>query len=297
MKTEKNDWYAQMVRKLQINGKSERTVQAYTRAVHQLTKHYQRDPELITEEELETYFLYRRNESEWAPKTLNLCYCGIRFYYHYVLRRDWKLLSILKAQKEERLPEIPTQEAIHRILSCVKTFHNFVFFSTVYACGLRLQEALYLQTSDIDGKRLMLYVHRGKGAKDRYVPLPKETLQLLRRYWKTHRNPKLIFPALGRGHSGGPTATIPMNRSSVQGALVRCVKKAGVTKKFSVHTLRHSYATHLLEQGVNIRVIQRYMGHKSLETTMRYLHLTRKGQEDAYEIINSFMTGFTYDRT
>ncbi len=93
MKSENNDLYAQMVRTLQINGKRERTVQAYTRSVHQLTKHYQKDPELISEEELETYFLYRRNESEWAPKTLNLCYCGIRFYYQYVIGRDWKLLT------------------------------------------------------------------------------------------------------------------------------------------------------------------------------------------------------------
>ena len=297
MKTTKIDWHTVMVRKLQLGGKSERTVQAYTRAVHQLTTHYKKDPEFITEEELEAYFLYRRNESEWAPKTLNLCYCGIKFYYQYVLHRDWKLLTILKAQKEERLPEIPSKKTIHRVLSCVTTFHNFVFFSTVYACGLRLQEALHLQISDIDGKRLMLYIHRGKGAKDRYVPLPKETLKLLRQYWKTHRNPQLIFPALGRGHTGGPTATIPMNRASVQGALIRAVRKAGVTKKLSVHTLRHSYATHLLEQGVKIRVIQRYMGHKSLETTMRYLHLTGKGQEDAYQIIDSFMTGFSYDRS
>jgi site-specific recombinase XerD len=104
----------------------------------------------------------------------------------------------------------------------------------------------------------MLYIHRGKGAKDRYVPLSNETLKLLGQYWKTHRNPQLIFPALGRGHTGGLTATIPMNRASVQGALIRAVRKAGVTKKLSVHTLRHSYATHLLEQGVNIRVIQRF---------------------------------------
>ena len=289
-------WHDQMVRKLQINGKSERTQAAYTRAVHQLKTHYKKDPALINEEELEEYFLYRRNESEWAPKTLRLCYYGIKFYYKFVLNTDWNLFSILKAQKEERLPEIPTKETIHKVLSCVTTFHNFVFFSTVYSCGLRLQEALNLQVSDIDSGRMMVYVHRGKGAKDRYVPLPKETLNLLRRYWKTHRNAKLIFPALGRGHTGGPTATFPMNRSSVQGALGRVVKKAGITKKLSVHTLRHAYATHLLEQGVNIRVIQRYMGHKSLETTMRYLHLTRKGQEDAYQIIDAFMTGFSNDR-
>ena len=297
MKTTENSWYDQMVRKLQINGKSERTQEAYARAVRQLIEHYEKDPEFITEEELEEYFLYRRNESQWASKTLRLCYYGIRFYYQRVLNTDWNLFSILKAQKEERLPEIPTKEAIHKVLSHVTTFHNFSFFSTVYSCGLRLQEALNLQVSDIDSARMMVYVHRGKGAKDRYVPLPKETLNLLRKYWKTHRNANLVFPALGRGHTNGPTATMPMNRASVQGALIRAVKKAGITKKLSVHTLRHAYATHLLEQGVNIRVIQRYMGHKCLETTMRYLHLTRKGAEDAYQIIDSFMTGFDDDRT
>jgi len=156
-----------MVRKLQINGKSERTQQAYTRAVHQLKNHYKKDPALISEEELEEYFLYRRNESQWAPKTLRLCYYGIRFYYQFVLNTDWNLFLILKAQKEERLPEIPTKETIHKVLSCVTTFHNFVFFSTVYSCGLRLQEALNLQVSDIDSGRIMVYVHRGKGAKDR----------------------------------------------------------------------------------------------------------------------------------
>ena len=139
-----------MVRKLQINVKSERTIQAYTRAVNQLKTHYKKEPDLITEQDLEEYFLYRRNDSKWASKTLNLCYVGIRFYYRYVLDRDWKLLTILKSQKEERLPKIPSTESIRKVLSCVKTFHNFVFFSTVYACGLRLQEALYLQVSDID---------------------------------------------------------------------------------------------------------------------------------------------------
>jgi len=290
-------WYDQMVRKLQINGKSERTQEAYLRSVRQLKDHYHKDPSQISEEELEQYFLYRRNESRWAPKSLRLCYYGIRFYYRFVLNSDFNLFSILKAQKEERLPEIPTKEIIHKVLSCVNTFHNFVFFSTVYCCGLRLQEALNLEVSDIDSARMMVYVHRGKGAKDRYVPLPRQALDLLRRYWKTHHNPKLLFPALGRGHTGGPTATTAMNRSSVQGALGRAAKKAGITKGLSVHTLRHAYATHLLEEGLNIRVIQRYMGHKSLETTMRYLHLTRKGQEDAYQIINSFMSGFFYDRT
>ncbi|WP_319560344.1 site-specific integrase [Marispirochaeta sp.] len=296
MTNENHDWYTKMVRKLRINGKSSRTQQAYTRAVRQLTAHCRKNPEAISEQELEDYFLFRRNESQWAPKTLNLSYCAVRFYYLHVCHREWKLLSILKAQKEERLPHIPSGETIHHIFSCVTTFHNFVFFATVYSCGLRLQEALHIQPADIDGQRMILHVHRGKGSKDRYVPIPSETLVLLRRYWKTHRNRQLIFPALGRGHTTGATATTPMNRASVQGALARAVKKAGISHHISIHTLRHSYATHLLEQGVNIRTIQRYMGHSSLETTMRYLHLTRKGQEDAFGIINTWMSGFSHDR-
>ena len=250
MQKTETSWYDQMVRKLQINGKSDRTQEAYARAVRQLRDYYQKDPSLISENELEQYVLYRRNESQWAPKSLRLCYYGIKFYYQFVLNRDFNLFSILKAQKEERLPEIPTTETIHNVLAQVTTFHNFVFFSTVYSCGLRLQEALNLQVSDVDSSRMMLFVHRGKGAKDRYVPLPDEALILLRRYWKTHRNPNLLFPALGRGHRNGPTATIPMNRASVQGALGRAVKKASVTKKLFVHTLRH-YAESVIMPNVS----------------------------------------------
>ena len=135
----------------------------------------------------------------------------------------------------------------------------------------------------------------GKGAKDRYVPLPKATLGLLRTYWVTHRNPALLFPAIGRGHQAAPGATTPMATSSVQGAFRQAVVAAGIHKRqVSVYTLRHCYATHLLEAGVNIRTIQRYMGHTDLETTMVYLHLTQKGQEDAYQLIDTVMGGLDH---
>jgi integrase len=141
----------------------------------------------------------------------------------------------------------------------------------------------------------MIHVHRGKGAKDRYVPLPGATLGLLRKYWRTHRNPALLFPAIGRGHQAAPVATTPMATSSVQGAFRQAVRAAGIHKRqVSLHTLRHSYATHLLEAGVNIRAIQRYMGHTDLETTMVYLHLTQKGQEDAYHLIDAVMGGLDH---
>ena len=286
-------WYDETVKALQINGKSERTQQAYARAVRQLIEFYGKDPNLITEQELQDYFLHRRNIDEWAPNTLKICYCGIRFFFEHVIRRDWHLFDILKAQSEKRLPCVLSQPEVHSILKNVRTFHNYTYLTTVYSCGLRLQEALFLQVSDIDGERGMIHVHRGKGAKDRFVPLPEETLALLRRYWVTHRNPTLIFPALGRNMKNGPVAKTPMAGDSVQGAFRRAKAAAGITKRrVSVHTLRHSYATHLLEAGVNLRVIQKYLGHAQLETTMIYLHLTQKGQEGACQIINDIMKGF-----
>jgi site-specific recombinase XerD len=226
----------------------------------------------------------------WAPATMRICYTGVKFFFKNVLKREWHLLNIAQARREKRLPAVLSREEVKRIMDKVDTFHNQAYLQTVYSCGLRLQEGLYLQIADIDGARKMIHVHRGKGAKDRYVPLPEATLDLLRRYWSTHRNPKLIFPAVGRTRNQGPNSTIPMSIEGVQGGFRRAKIAAGITKKgVSVHTLRHSYATHLLEAGVNLRVIQKNLGHANIETTMIYLHLTTKGMEDAYRIINSVM--------
>jgi integrase/recombinase XerD len=290
------DYYQQSIRALQLAGMSERTQQCYTRAVRQLVDFYDKTPDQITETELEDYFLHRRNTNKWAAATMRICYSGIKFFFINVLEREWHLFEYLNAKRERRLPTILSKEEVFKILTHVTTFHNYVFLSTVYACGLRLREALYLHVSDIDSDRLMIHVHRGKGAKDRYVPLPQNTLQLLRQYWRTHKNPVLIFPALGRGHNKGSFSEIPMAIESVQGAFRRARFAAGIKKQHvSVHTLRHCYATHLLEAGVNPRIIQRYLGHSRLETTMVYFHLTQKGTEDAYTIINHTMRGFDYD--
>jgi integrase/recombinase XerD len=184
---------------------------------------------------------------------------------------------------------------VHDILNTVNTPQNEAYLTTVYSCGLRLQEGLNLQVSDIDSERMRIHVHRGKGAKDRYVPLPESTLDILRNYWKLHRNPVWIFPRLGRSGKEAPSATIPMNKSSVQGALRRVLKQLKFKKRITTHTLRHSYATHLLEAGVNIRRIQQYLGHSSLNSTMIYLHLTTQGHQRAYLIINELMKGDDHD--
>jgi len=287
-------WYNETIKALQLAGMCDRTQTCYARAVRQLIEHYDnKDPHTITEQQLKDYFLYRRNISKWSPATLRICYSGLRFFFMHVLQKKWPVFVYLNAKRDKSLPCVLSRDEAQSILQQVKTFHNYVFLTTVYSCGLRLQEALFLQISDIDATRMMIHVHRGKGAKDRFVPLPQETLHLLRLYWKTHRNQKLLFPALGRGHQKAATSTVPMAIDSVQGAFREAKQAADIKKRrVSIHTLRHSYATHLLEAGVNIRVIQRYLGHANLETTMVYLHLTQKGQEDAYQIINHTMRGF-----
>ena len=292
----KTEWYDRMIKTLQLNGKGERTQEAYARALRMLVEFYGRSPDLINEEELQDYFLHRKNTDHWSSNTMRICYCGIRFFYEHVLQRNWHILGILRAQTERRLPAVLSVEEVRNILACVKTFQNHAYLSTVYSCGLRLHEGLHLEVSDIDSTRMMIHVHRGKGAKDRYVPLPQSTLHLLRRYWVTHRHPSLLFPALGRNGKGAKETQTPMAKSSVQGAFRRAKLDAEIHKKgVSVHTLRHSYATHLLEAGVNLRVIQKNMGHTQLETTMIYLHLTQKGQGDACQLINQVMEGLDHD--
>jgi integrase/recombinase XerD len=296
-KTLKTHWYNKTIDALQLAGMSESTQESYARAVRMLIEHFEKDPRQITEEELQSYFLYRRNETRWSPSTLKICYCALKFFFINVLRRDWHILKILKAQPEKRLPCVLSRKEVYHILRYVKRFQNFVFLTTVYSCGLRLQEALFLEVSDIDSHRMLIHVQRGKGAKDRFVPLPDDTLILLRKYWKTHRHPRLLFPASGRGHNKTPLSDFPMAIASVQGAFRQAKLAAGIKKRrVSIHTLRHSYATHLLESGLNIREIQEYLGHAQLETTMVYLHLTQKGHEDAISIINSIMKGFENGR-
>ncbi len=282
----------QMIAALQLTGKGERTQEAYVRTVRMLSKFYAKSPDRIDEQELQEYFLHRKNVTGWSPSTMKVCYCGIRFFYQKVLKRDWHILGIVRASVERKLPSVLSAKEVRAILATVSTPSNYAYLTTVYSCGLRLREAIHLEISDIDSDRMMVHVHRGKGAKDRYVPLPHSTLVVLRKYWATHRHPQFLFPATGRSRREAKKATQPTAKATVQGAFRRAFQKTGIKKrKVSVHTLRHSYATHLLEASVNIHAIQRYLGHSRLETTMLYLHLTNKGQADAFVKIDSVMEG------
>jgi integrase/recombinase XerD len=164
-----------------------------------------------------------------------------------------------------------------------------VCLTTIYSCGLRLLEGVRLQVTDIDSGRMMLHIRHGKGDKDRYVPLPAGTLKLLREYWSTHRHPVWLFPAPTRAGVPMSSATQPMDESGVQRAFKAALHESGVPKAASVHTLRHSYATHLLEAGVHLRLIQAYLGHSSPKTTAIYTHLTREANALATDAINRVM--------
>jgi site-specific recombinase XerD len=281
-----------MLHDMQLHGYAERTLGAYLRSVRQLQEFYNLSPEHVSEEQLRDYFIYRKTVSKWAAGTMRIAYCGIKFFFIFTLKKKWPLFDLIKVQNETKLPTVLSIYEVRTILQTVRTPANKAYLTLVYSCGLRLSEGLNLQVSDIDSQRKAIHVHLGKGAKDRYVPLPDSTLEVLRDYYKTHRNPKWVFPRLGRGHIHGSTATAHMSSQTVQGALRSTVQNiSAITKPVSVHTLRHSYATHLLEAGLNIRLVQQYLGHSSLASTMVYLHVTKFGQEDAFGKINLLMTG------
>ena len=180
-------------------------------------------------------------------------------------------------------------DEVRELIGAVRKLRYRTYFSTVYSLGLRRNEGLHLQVRDIDSARMLVHVHRGKGAKDRFVPLPARTLALLREYWVTHRNPVWLFPDIGSDQRQAVSSDRPMSKDAVQHAMQRVVQQLGWRKAVSIHTLRHSYATHLLEAGVNLRLIQQDLGHSSLQTTMVYLHLTTVSQEQAIAVINKRM--------
>ena len=279
-----------MIEDLQLRGLSERTQDAYVRAVRQLAEHYHTSPARITEEELRHYFLYLKNVKHYSRSASTIALCGIKFFYEHTLKRPWSTLTFVRAPREKTLPVVLSVEEVRTLLAHLKLLRYRACLSTIYACGLRLQEGTHLQVPDIDSARMLVHVHHGKGAQDRYVPLPQRTLELLRQYWKTHRNPTWLFPAPGRGGLGMATASEPMPRSSVQDAFRAALKQSRINKHASVHTLRHSYATHLLEAGVNLRLIQDYLGHHSPTTTALYTHLTATADARARDALAELMS-------
>jgi len=278
-----------MIDDLQLHGLAKNTQARYVEAVRHLAEHFRKPPDQITEEELRQYFLYLTKVKQVAPSTLTIALCGIKFFYERTLHKQWTILDLVQPSKEKKLPVVLTIEEVQRILKCVHHLRFRACLSTIYACGLRIQEGVHLQVKDIDAERGVIHICNGKGGKDRYVPLPDQILKMLRQYWATHRNPVWIFPSRMEAGYRIEAATKPVTVRAVQRAFENALHESGVQKAATVHTLRHSWATHLLEAGVSLRVIQAYLGHTSPTTTAVYTHLTQKGNEQATLIINQVL--------
>jgi site-specific recombinase XerD len=275
---------------LQLKGLSQKTIDMYTRAVRQLTKHYRRSPELISDEELRQYFLYNKNVRKWSRVASTISLCGIKYLYTLTLKREWTSLKFIRPEKEKKLPAILSRNEVKAILDRVEFPHHRACLKVIYSLGLRIGEGTGLKVSDIDSQRMFIHIHMAKGNKDRYIPLPQRTLEILRAFYKLHRNPVWIFPAPGRGaHNLMPTADYPIPISSIQIAFKEAKIKAGVHKKVSVRHLRHSYATHLLEAGVSLRYVQQYLGHDDPKTTMVYTQLIKPDLAEPTHILNKVM--------
>jgi site-specific recombinase XerD len=265
---------------------AERTIYGYLRAVRQLAQFSKRSPDKLDEEHVRQWLLHLKVEKQLAYGSLRVAFSGLKFFFTRTCRRQWKVLAETKLQNVKALPDVLTVTQVQQVINASTSLRMKTFFWTVYSLGLRLEEGLNLHVGDIDNQRMMVHVHRGKGAKDRYLPLPNSTLMALREYWKTHRNPLLLFPADRRNHKGASTTTTSMSPTSVQSAIKKIVKQLRFGKQVSTHTLRHSYASHLLEAGVSLKAVQKYLGHSSLQTTLMYLHLTETAEADARKVID-----------
>ncbi len=269
-----------MSQDLKLRGMAPRTHDGYLREVRKLAAYYNTPPDQLTEQQVGQYLLHLIDDCHFAPGSIGVAYSGIKFFYTITEPRNWDVLKKLRRPKQKTLPAVLTIDEVHRVIGAIREPRNAAYFWTVYSLALRLEEGLNLQVGDVDSGRMMVHVHRGKGAKDRYLPLPKSTLMILRAYWSTHRNPTLLFPALGRNKRLASSTSRPMDATTVQGCMKRVVEQLGLKKKVSIHTLRHSMATHLFEANVSLRWIQKFLGHSSLQTTLVYLHLTDDGEDN-----------------
>jgi integrase/recombinase XerD len=278
-----------MIEDMALRGFTEKTQSSYVRAVEGLARYHHRAPESLSNEEIRRYFVHLKCERKLARPTITIALCGIKFLYASTLRRDFTLTGVPRPKREHKLPVVLTRAEVRMILRQVTELRHRACLTLIYACGLRLGEGCRVQVTDLDRARGALHVHAAKGAKDRYVALPAPVLPLLETCWFTHRNPVWLFPSVGRGGTHGATATSPVPLGTVQQVFRAALAVSGVHKHVSVHSLRHSYATHLLEDGVNLRQIQTWLGHNSPAVTSVYTHLTEQATHAAAQQVGRLM--------
>ena len=259
----------QMLENMQLKGLSPATQQSYCYLVQQLAHYYHKSPALISEEELRSYLL--ELQTRVARRSFQLAIAAIKCLYQTTLKRGWPVLELARPPKARPLPCILSQQEVRGLLQAVGVPVYRACLTLIYSCGLRVTEATQVQCDDIDSQRMLLRVH-GKGNKDRYVPLAAPTLDYLRAFWKIHRTRPWLFPARLQPRSSLTEGPIAVN--NLRQAFHKARQQCGITKAVHVHSLRHAYATHLMERGVQLRLIQEILGHRSPRTTALYTHLT-----------------------
>jgi len=258
----------QMKVDLELKNLSPRTRSCYLTWMKSFALHFHRSPEEMGEEEIRKYLHYLIQEKKASQSGVSQAYSALKFFYETTLKRDWNGYRIPRAKKEKKLPVVLSSQEVQAILSATGNLKHRAVLMTIYSAGLRLSEVVHLKVSDLDSQRMTIRVEQGKGRKDRYTLLARRTLDILRDYWQEYRPSGWLFP--------GEAVTEPLSVSSVQKVFEKALLRARIKKPVSVHTLRHSFATHLLEAGTDLFHIQRLLGHTSLNTTAVYLHLSRK---------------------
>ena len=254
-----------MERDLQIRGFSPCTQACYLDRMKAFVRYFMRPPDQLSLEDIHTYQLHLTRERKVSWGVFNQAVAALRFFYGVTLEQDWDIRRIPYQKTGRKLPVVLSQGEVQALLQTPKNLKHRALLMTVYAAGLRVSEVVNLQLQDIDSGRRMLRIEQGKGRQDRYVMLSEKLLLVLRQYWRSSRPQPWLFPGQIPGR--------PLNRSSVQQVFYQARDAAGITKQVSVHCLRHSFATHLLESGVHIRKIQLLLGHKSLHSTEVYTHV------------------------
>ena len=278
--------YQKHLNALRRQGKAERTIESYARAVRRISEFFDRCPDRLNEDQLKTYFDALVKSHSWS--TVKIDRNGLQFFYQHVINKKWVWVDIVKPPKKKVLPDILSINEVERMINSARELRYQTFILTIYSMGLRLGEALQLKVGDIDGERMKVHVRLGKGKKDRLVVLPAATLAALRRYWLTHRNPSLIFPA-GRTQAMRQAATVTMDRGGVQKSIKAILKTCHIHKSISTHSFRHCYGAHLVEAGLNLRAIQHEMGHECPKTTALYTQLTQVTHKNTDELINALV--------
>ena len=268
-----------LIEDLRIRNYASRTIDIYVRCVALFAKHFGRSPEDLGAEEVREYQLYLREEKKASWAFFNQTVSALRFLYGKTLKHDWLVEQIPYPRQEKRLPDVLSFEEVSKLFSCVRTLMSCTILQTMYGAGLRLMEAVSLKKNDIDSERMVIRVRQGKGRRDRYVTLSATLLETLREYYKASK-PKgeWLFPN-GKG-------TGAINHNTVQKACSLAARKAGLRKRVTTHTMRHSFATSLLEAGVDLRTIQIFLGHGSLNTTAIYLHVAVGAKQSGRKMVD-----------